>query len=240
MMRDRRNARILGIFYILAAVTSIIAVILYGPVLSEQWQMAVANGLETKVLIGVLNDLSLIVTAVGTAVMLFPYVRHWNEHLALGYLCFRFMEAVFIAIGLVSILGLLQLSSYYDTTNLASKINFEPIGLVLQAIYRWTAMLGPNFMLGINTSLYSYMLYRTGYVPKPLAIFGMVTAVMVLIAGLLQMFGIIEPYSAIKGLMALPVGVYEMSLAVWLIVKGFDGENLAKLRVKIASSSKVK
>ncbi|MBY3618875.1 DUF4386 domain-containing protein [Acinetobacter sp. CUI P1] len=240
MMRDRRNARILGIFYILAAVTSIIAVILYGPVLSEQWQMAVANGLETKVLIGVLNDLSLIVTAVGTAVMLFPYVRHWNEHLALGYLCFRFMEAVFIAIGLVSILGLLQLSSYYDTTNLASKINFEPIGLVLQAIYRWTAMLGPNFMLGINTSLYSYMLYRTGYVPKPLAIFGMVTAVMVLAAGLLQMFGIIEPYSAIKGLMALPVGVYEMSLAVWLIVKGFDGENLAKLRVKIASSSKVK
>ncbi|MGE7613603.1 DUF4386 domain-containing protein [Paenibacillus sp. NPDC101420] len=240
MMRDRRNARILGIFYIFAAVTSIIAVVLYGPVLSEQWQMAVANGLETKVLIGVLNDLSLIVTAVGTAVMLFPYVRHWNEHLALGYLCFRFMEAVFIAIGLVSILGLLQLSSYYDTNNLASKINFEPIGLVLQAIYRWTAMLGPNFMLGINTSLYSYMLYRTGYVPKPLAIFGMVTAVMVLIAGLLQMFGIIEPYSAIKGLMALPVGVYEMSLAVWLIVKGFDGENLAKLRVKIASSSKVK
>lgn len=240
MMRDRRNARILGIFYILAAVTSIIAVVLYGPVLSEQWQMAVANGSETKVLIGVLNDLLLMVTIVGTAVMLFPYVRHWNEHLALGYLCFRFMEAVFIAIGLVSILGLLQLSSYYDTTSLTSKNNFEPIGLLLQAIYRWTAMLGPNFMLGINTSLYSYLLYRTGYVPKPLAVFGMITAVMVCIAGLLQMFGIIGPYSAVKGLMALPVGVYEMSLAVWLIVKGFHGENLAKLRVKIASSSIVK
>jgi len=240
MTRDRRNARILGIFYILAAVTSIIAVVLYGPVLSEQWQMAVANGSETKVLIGVLNDLLLMVTAVGTAVMLFPYVRHWNEHLALGYLCFRFMEAVFIAIGLVSILGLLQLSSHYDTTNLASKTNFEPIGLLLQSIYRWTAMLGPNLMLGINTSLYSYLLYRTGYVPKPLAIFGMITAVMVFLAGLLQMFGIIGPYSAVKGLMALPVGVYEMSLAVWLIVKGFHGENLAKLRAKTASSSIVK
>ncbi|MGE6226546.1 DUF4386 domain-containing protein [Paenibacillus chitinolyticus] len=234
MMRDRRNARILGIFYILAAVTSIIAVVLYGPVLSEQWQMAVANGSETKVLIGVLNDLLLIVTAVGTAVMLFPYVRHWNEHLALGYLCFRFMEAVFIAIGLVSILGLVQLSSYYDSANLASKTNFEPIGLLLQAIYHWTAILGPNFMLGINTSLYSYLLYRTGYVPKPLAIFGIITAAMVFIAGLLQMFGIIGPYSAVKGLMALPVGLYEMSLAVWLIVKGFSGENLAKLRVKTA------
>jgi hypothetical protein len=45
--------------------------------------------------------------------------------------------------------------------------------------------------------------------------------------------------SAVKGLMALPVGVYEMSLAVWLIVKGFHGENLAKLRAKTASSSLV-
>ncbi|GIP22198.1 DUF4386 domain-containing protein [Paenibacillus sp. J22TS3] len=235
MMQDRRNARILGIFYILAAVTSIIAVVLYGPVLSEHWQGAVANGSETKVLIGVLNDLLLVVTAVGTAVMLFPYVRHWNEHIALGYLCFRFMEAVFIAIGVVSILGLLQLSSYNEAANLTGKTNLEPIGLLLQTIYRWTAMLGPNFMLGINTSLYSYLLYRTGYVPKPLAIFGMATAVMVFIAGLLQMFGVIGTYSTVKGLMALPVGVYEMSLAVWLIAKGFNKENLAKSRVETAS-----
>ncbi|WP_217560529.1 DUF4386 domain-containing protein [Paenibacillus sp. GbtcB18] len=237
MMRDRRNARILGIFYILAAMTSIIAVVLYGPILSDQWQMAVANGSETKVLIGVLNDLLLVVSAVGTAVMLFPYVRHWNEHLALGYLCFRFMEAVFIVIGIVCILGLLRLSVYYDVASSASGTNLEPIGLLLQDIYHWTAMLGPNFMLGINTGLYSYLLYRAGYVPKPLAIFGMATAVMVFIAGLLQMFGIVGPYSAAKGLIALPVGVYEMSLAVWLMVKGFHRENLAKLRVKIASSS---
>lgn len=72
--------------------------------------MSVAHGLQTRVLIGVINDLLLVLTAVGTAVMLFPYLRRWNEHLALGYLCFRFMEAFFIAIGVVSILGLLQLS----------------------------------------------------------------------------------------------------------------------------------
>lgn len=223
MKRDRKNAKILGIFYILAALTSIIAVILYGPVLSEQWQMTVVNGSETRVLIGVLNDLLLVVTAVGTAIMLYPYIRHWNEHLALGYLCFRFMEAVFIVIGIVSILGLLRLSAYY-ADNLTIEPSLEPIGFLLQDIYRWSAMLGPNFMLGINTSLYSYLLYRTGYVPKPLAIFGMITAIMVFMAGILQMFGIIGPYSALKGLIALPVGVYEMSLAAWLIVKGFHGE----------------
>ncbi|MFS0673547.1 DUF4386 family protein [Ornithinibacillus sp. 179-J 7C1 HS] len=66
--------------------------------------------------------------------------------------------------------------------------------------------------------------------PKGLAAFGMVTAVMVFIAGLLEMFGVVEPLSAVKGLIALPVGVYEISLAVWLIVKGFHIGKLKELR----------
>lgn len=215
------NGIMLGILYIIAAVTAVIAVVYYQPVLSEQWYRAVENGFEMKILIGVLNDLLLVVSAVGTAVMLFPYIRKWNEHLALAYLCFRFMEAVFIAIGLVSILGLLNLSIQIEAGTIAIE-NAQAVGFMLQAFHRWTFMLGPNFMLGINTFLYSFLLFRTGLVPKPLAIFGMVTAVLVLGAGLLDMFGIIEPLSTAKGILALPVGIYEMSLAVWLMVKGFN------------------
>ncbi|MGP7818199.1 DUF4386 domain-containing protein [Niallia sp. 01092] len=229
MTQDRRNGIIIGIFYIVAAVASIIAVVFYEPVLSEQWYKTVANGFKTKVLVGVINDLLLVVTAIGTAVMLFPYIRRWNEHIALGYLCFRFMEAVFIAIGVVSILGLLHLSIYYAAEGLASEENLLTLGLVLQGFHRWTFMLGPNFMLGINTIMYSYLLFRTGLVPKQLALFGMITAVLVFIAGLLEMFGIVEPFSAVKGLLALPVGIYEMSLAIWLIVKGFHKQKLEKL-----------
>lgn len=232
MTQDRMNGIIIGLFYIAAAATSIVAVIFYQPVLADQWYLSVANGFKTKVLIGVLNDVLLVVSAIGTSVMLFPYLRRWNEHIALGYLCFRFMEAVFIAIGLVSILGLLQLSTEYDAGRLASEEHLLSIGLLLQTFHRWTAMLGPNLMLGLNTFLYSSLLFKTRLVPKPLAIFGMVTAVLVFIAGLLEMFGIVEPFTALKGLIALPVGVYEMSLAVWLIVKGFDQQTLGKLKVK--------
>ncbi|MDF9840631.1 MULTISPECIES: DUF4386 domain-containing protein [unclassified Paenibacillus] len=230
MTQDRRNGIIIGIFYIVAAVTSIIAVISYEPVLSEQWYRAVADGYQTKVLLGVINDLLLVLTAVGTAVMLFPYLRRWNEHLALAYLCFRFMEAVLIAVGVVSILGLLQLSVHYEAGILKSVENLAGLGYMLQAFHRWTSMLGPNFMLGVNTVIYSYLLFRTGIVPRPLALFGMVTAVLVFTAGLLEMFGVVEPMSAVKGLIALPVGVYEMSLAVWLLVKGFDRGKFEQLR----------
>jgi hypothetical protein len=189
----------------------------------------VENGFETKILLGVLNDLLLVVSAVGTAVMLFPYIRKWNEHLALGYLCFRFMEAVFIAIGLVSILGLVSLSIQFESGSL-TKENAQGAGFLLQAFHRWTFMLGPNLMLGINTILYSYLFFKTGIISKLLAIFGMVTAVLVFGAGLLDMFGIIEPDSTAKGILALPLGVYEMSLAVWLMVKGFNKQKLDELR----------
>ena len=112
-----------------------------------------------------INDLLLVVSAVGTAVMLFPYLRRWNEQLALGYLCFRFMEAVFIAIGLVSILGLVHLSTVYEADILASG-NLHAVGLMLQSFHRWTFVLGPNLMLGLNTVMYSYLLFRTGLVAK--------------------------------------------------------------------------
>jgi hypothetical protein len=223
------NGIIIGVLYIVAAVSAVIAVIFYQPVLSDQWYLAVENGFETKILLGVLNDLLLVVSAVGTAVMLFPYIRKWNEHLALGYLCLRFMEAVFIAIGLVSILGLVSLSIQFDSGSL-TKENAQGAGFLLQAFHRWTFMLGPNLMLGINTFLYSYLLFKTGIIPKSLAIFGMVTAILVLGAGLLDMFGIIDPVSTAKGILALPVGVYEMSLAAWLIVKGFNKNKLNELR----------
>lgn len=221
MTQDRRNGILAGLFYIVAAVTSIIAVLCYDPVLNDKWYLAVIDGRKTEVLVGVLNDLLLILSAVGTAVMLFPYLRRWNEHLALGYLCFRFMEAVFIAIGAVSILGLVQLSIHYEASGAADQGNFLELGYLLQGFHRWTSMLGPNLMLGVNTTLYSYLLFRTRLVPRPLATFGMATAVLVFAAGLLEMFGAFGPYSAAKGLLALPVGVYEMSLAVWLIAKGF-------------------
>lgn len=229
MTQDRRNGLIIGVFYIAAAVASIIAVVLYEPVMSEQWYMSVADGFKKQVLLGLINDLMLVLTAVGTAVMLFPYLRRWNERIALGHLCFRFMEAVFIAIGMVSVAALLQLSIQYEGGSLASEENLHAVGSMLQAVHRWTMMLGPNFMLGVNTALYSYLLFRTGLVPKPLALFGIITAVAVFIAGLLEMFGAVEPFSTAKGLIALPVGLYEMSLAGWLIVKGFNKQSLEKL-----------
>lgn len=229
MTHARTSAFIIGIFYIVAAVSSIVAVILYQPILAADWYAATQNGHHQTLLFGVLNDLLLVVSAVGTAVMFFPFLRRVNESIALLHLCFRFLEAVLISIGIIGILALLQLSLGYEQGAFQNAEAIKATGMALQAFHRWTFLLGPNFMLGINTAMYSFLLVKSGLVPKNLARFGFITALLVFFAGQLDFWGIVAPSSAVKGVLALPVGIFEISLALYLMTKGFRKEGLKNL-----------
>src|SRR5687767_12751145 len=65
-------------------------------------------------------------------------------------------------------------------------------------------------------SMYSYMLFKSRLVPRPLATLGLTGAALVTVAALLAMFDIARPFTAVSGLLAAPIGVYEMILAGWL------------------------
>lgn len=228
-MNHRRNAIILGVFYILAAVSSVVAVLLYQPIMEENWYGVAQNNQTQAVLFGVLFDVLLLISVASTAIILAPYLTKTSRRLSLAYLVFRLMEGVFIAIGLVAVLVLVTLSQAYDNSIIANNNDLMlVIGAMLQGFHRWIMVLGPNLMLGINTMIYSYLLYQSRLVPRSLAIFGMVVSVMVFMAGIFDFFGYIEPWSTLKGLVALPLGVYEISLAIYLIVKGFKAEALTQ------------
>ena len=229
MKEHRRHAILAGVFYITAAVTSIIAVILYEPILSGDWLTAVMDGYRAQLLAGVANDILLIMSMIGTAVMLFPYLRRQHESAALGYFSFRLMESVAIMIGLVAILGLMNISSAAAAESIQKSEGVLAAGTALQAFHSWTFMIGPNLMLGPNTLLYSLVFLASGLVPRKLAWFGIVTAILVCAAGWLEMFGVIDPLSTAKGLLGLPIAGYEMTLAGWLIAKGFDVQALKRL-----------
>jgi hypothetical protein len=82
-------------------------------------------------------------------------------------------------------------------------------------------MLGPLFLLGVNTLIYSYLLYKSKLVPRPLAVLGLTGATLVLGDALLAMFGVPQ-LSIWAVLLALPIAAFEMIFAGWLIVKGFN------------------
>jgi Domain of unknown function (DUF4386) len=178
------------------------------------------------VILGTVMELILVLSAIGTAVGLFPFLRKYNESIALGHLCFRFLEAIFISIGIVSVLSLLTLSQdYVATAPNASAL--QASGALLLAVRQWTFILGPGLLLGTNTVLYSYLLYKSRLVPRVIAGLGITGATLVLVAALLQIFGVTPFGSALPVLMAMPVAVYEMILAVWLIAKGFNQSAIA-------------
>ena len=135
---------------------------------------------------------------------------------------FRLFEAVIIVIGLISLLSLLTLRQEFASGAALDTSSLQTVGKSLLAIHAWTSVLGPNFMLGINTLMFSFLLYQTRLVPGPIAVMGLIGATLIFIAALLEMFGVILPISLWKVVLALPVASYEMILAVYLIVKGFN------------------
>lgn len=210
------SAKLLGLFYITAALTSIVAGIIYDiRLLSDKWLDVTPTSSHLIIRFAFFMDLLLILSVIGTAVILYPYLRLWNESMALAYFSFRALEAVFLGLGLVAIMALLNLST-----------EEIPLGHALQTIHLTAYMIATNLMLGVNTFLYSYLLYHSQLVPRALASFGMVSALMVFLSGALELFGLIVHKSGPKVLLGLPVGLFEMTLAFWLITRGFNPDSL--------------
>ena len=232
MNSNKKAAKIVGVLFLLAAVTAIIGLNLYSPILKGPDYMINGSEHANQVILGSLMELILVVAAIGTATTMFPFLRKYNETIALWHVCFRFLEAVIITIGVISVLSLLTLSREFVTAGAPDIASFQASGTLLKAVHEWTFLLGPNFMLGINTMMYSYIFYKSKLVPRFIPILGMTGACLVFIAGLLEMFGIIQQVSVWGALLALPVFANEMTLAVWLIVKGFNESALASMSAK--------
>mgnify|MGYP001104021220 CR=1 FL=1 len=237
MNSNKKAAKIVGVLFLLAAVTAIIGLTLYNPILKSPDYLIEGSEHANQVIVGAVMELILVVSAVGTATTMFPFLRKYNETIALWHVCFRFLEAVVITIGVISVLSLLTLSREFVAAGAPDIASFQASGTVLKAIHDWTFMLGPNFMLGINTMMYSYIFYRSRLVPRFIPILGMTGAALVFICALLVMFGVIEQVSAWGAILALPVFANEMILAIWLIVKGFNESALASLSSKQKGAS---
>lgn len=225
---EKVNAKVTGWFFIAATVSAIIGLLLYDPILNSNDYLLQGAANSNQIISGAIFELILVCTACGTAIMLYPYLKKFNERLGMAYFCFRVLEAITILLGIVSVLSLLTLSHSYVTSTNPDVAIYNAVGIIAKAFHDWTFLLGPKFLLGINTFIYSYVFYKTKLVPKPLSILGMTGASLVFIVSLLEMFGIVAALSATEILFAFPVAIYEMILAVWLITKGFAFSNITR------------
>ena len=96
------------------------------------------------------------------------------------------------------------------------------IGKMLVALHNWTFLYGPNVLLGPSTLMTAYILHKANLVPRFVSILGLIGGPMIFSCGVLVTLGLFDQISVWGALLAIPVFVYEMSLALCLITKGFN------------------
>ena len=213
MSSDQRAARIFGVLFLITFVTSISALALFQPVLDDPAAYIAGGGKDNQVYLGAFLELLLILANVGTAVVLYPIVRRQNEFLAIGYVAARIIECVFLAAGIIFVLGVVSLRQ--DSPDAAD------LAVSLAALKDWTFLFGPGFIVPFGNGLIlGYLMYKSGLVPRRMTWLGLVGGPLLLIGNVGVLFDVWDPAGAVN-ILVIPEFVWELSLGIYAALWGF-------------------
>jgi len=209
---QRTTSRVAGALYLLTFV-SIPTLALYGPVKSANY--VVGAGPDAGAIVGAILELVVALACIGTAVTLYPVVKRQNEGVALGFVGTRVLEAGAIFVGVACILSIVTLrQSGAGADALATS-------RALVAMYDGMFLIAQSFLPAINALLLGSLLYPSRLVPRVLPLIGLVGAPLLVASDLMVLLGVLGRTSTPVALAALPIAIWELSLGVWLVVKGF-------------------
>ena len=218
MDSTRKTALVAGIFYVMTFV-SIPTLTLYSSVKSKDYILS--SGADTGALWGSFLEVIVALACIGTAVTLFPVVKRQNEGMALGFVAARTLEATMIFTGVASLLSLVTLRHDLGAATGANAAAMITTGASHIATYNWAFTLGQSLMPGLNALLLGTLMYRSRLVPRVLPVLGLIGAPLHITAVVLTMFGVIDRIGSVTLLAALPIATWELSLGIYLVVKGF-------------------
>jgi hypothetical protein len=201
-------------------VFSIPAALLYGPVLKAQYVLGA--GADHQVSLGAFLEILTAICNIGTAVVLFSVVKYQSEKVGLGYVASRVVESTVIVVGAISLLSIVTLGHAFGAAGGADASVFVPLGRSLVAFHDWTFLIGPTFGAGFgNGILLGYLMYRSGLVPRPWAVLGLVGGALCFAAATARLFTMNGHTSTVTSLLIVPEIVWEGFLAIYLTFWGF-------------------
>src|SRR3984893_43987 len=216
----RKTSLAAGVLYVLTFV-SMPTLVLYGPVKTANYILGA--GPDTGALVGAILEIIVALAGMGTAVALFPVLKRQNEGVAMGFIGSRTMEgaALFVCVGcILSVVSLRQAGAGPDALVTSH---------ALVTMYDRMFLLGGSLMPALNAVLLGTLLYRSRLVPRVLPLLGLIGAPLLLAADLAVLFDLIGRTSTPALVTALPIALWEFSLGVWLVVKGFKPSAITAL-----------
>lgn len=215
MDATRKAALYAGLFYLGTFVFSIPALGLYEGVLDDP-NFVLGSGGDRGVLWGGLIEVLTGLTGIGTAVAVYPVIKRFGPGRAAGFVASRTLEAAMIFTGVLAVLAVYTLRQHGgDPAMLTTTAD----GLV--AFKDWTFLLGPGVAPAINALCFATILYTSRLVPRWISTLGLIGAPLLLLASTGTLFGGWEQVSPIGFALALPIATWELSVGVYMLVKGF-------------------
>lgn len=212
MSAQRKTALAAGVLYLLTFIL-IPTLALYGSIHNPNY--IVGSGPDTAVIIGGILEIIVALAGIGTAVVLFPVIKKQNEGIALGLVASRVLEASTIFVGVAFLLSIVTLRQ----AGVGADALVTSHALI--SLYDRIFLLGQSFMPAVNDLLLGLMLYQSRLVPRTLSLIGIIGAVPLVAGDIAVLFGFIGQHAPSTSLAAIPVALFEFSLGIYLIVKGF-------------------
>ena len=214
--------------FLITFVTSIGALALFQSVLDDPAGYIAGDGKDNQIYLGAFLELLLIISNVGTAVVLYPIVRRQNELLAIGYVAARIIECVFIAGGIILVLGVVSLRQ--DSPDAAD------LAVSLAALKDWTFLFGPGLIVPFGNGLIlGYLMYKSGLVPRRMAWLGLIGGPLLLIGNVGVLFDWWDQTGAVS-VLVIPEFIWEAFLGIYCAIWGFRRDSPI-LRAQVGSET---
>jgi len=227
MNSNRKTAIVVGILFIFATVVGLLSnVVFLKPILDAPNYLSSIFPSGNQILIGSFLHIIASFACTGIAIALYPVLRKYNEGLALGSVGFRIAEGLLYVFGSIGILALLPLSQEFIKAGMPGASYFQTIANSLLSMRDWTGILAV-ITFGLGGLMYYAIFYKSKLIPRWLSGWGLIAAALCLISGILVMFNVIGFFTPVQIALNIPIGLQEMVLAVWLIVKGFSPSVIA-------------
>ena len=165
------------------------------------------------------------ISLVAMTAFLYPIFRKDSQELALGMLLFRgALEGTSYFIQTIGFLILITLGSEY-VTNGANYASLQSMGNI---VYQFQDIISPVgtivFLIGATCLYVSF--YRTQLIPRWLTVWGLIGVAPYLANAMLHYFHV---EIGIGMYLEIPLGIQELVMGAWLVIKGFNLAAIKKL-----------
>jgi hypothetical protein len=210
-------------------VFSIPALFFYDPLFKSN-EYLILGGFDTRISFGALFEILLTICNIATAIVIFPLFKRVSESVSLGYVASRTVESLLILTGVISLMSVMTFRAEFNPGSNTHDLLMSKQLFV--TFHDWTFLLGPQFCSGFgNGLLLGYLMYKSGAVPKRLALIGLIGGPLAFIGGILVLFDVLKPLSAgLFALTALEI-IWELSITLYSIFKGFRSSPLLDSKI---------